>query len=156
MADFIKTYGLHTLHGRVIPVASGVKIANPKLKVCCFGGDGGIYGEGLNHLVAAARTNTPITVFVADNHLYSLTTGQASPTTPKGAKTKSTPFGTPGLAIDAIKLVKNLNPKAFAKRIDANNLKQLNDNIILALKHPGFSLLEIGQFCLAFGKQLKQ
>jgi len=154
MADFLKTYGLHTLHGRVIPVATGVKMANPKLTVCCYGGDGGLYGEGLGHLIAAARADTDITVFVSNNQLYSLTTGQASPTTPKGASTKSTPFGTPGLAIDAVNLVKSANPKVFAKSIIGTDIKKLQNNIIAALKHPGFSLLQINQFCLAFGKQL--
>jgi len=155
MADFLKTYGLHTLHGRVVPIATGVKMANPKLTVCCFGGDGGLYGEGLSHLISAARHNIPITVFVADNQLYSLTTGQASPTTPQGAKTKSTPFGTPGIPLDMVKLVKSINSDAFARRVEPKDYKKLNREVISALQHPGFSLLEIGQHCLAFGKQLK-
>ena len=155
LADFIKTYGIHTLHGRVIPTAFGVKIANPKLTVCAFGGDGGIYGEGLNHLVAAARSHANINIFVADNHLYSLTTGQASPTTSQGAKTKSTPFGTPGLAINAVKLLSQLNPAAFVRRVNSENLEKLTLAVIDTLKHPGFSLLEIQQNCVAFGKQLK-
>lgn len=155
MADFLKTYGLHTLHGRVVPIATGVKMANPKLTVCCFGGDGGLYGEGLSHLISAARHNIPVTVFVADNQLYSLTTGQASPTTPQGAKTKSTPFGTPGIPLDMVKLVKSINQDAFARRVESKNFKKLNSEVLSALRHPGFSLLEIGQNCLAFGKQLK-
>ena len=155
MADFLKTYGLHTLHGRVVPVATGVKMANPKLTVCCFGGDGGLYGEGFSHIISAARHRIPITVFVADNQLYSLTTGQASPTTPQGTKTKSTPFGTLGIPLDVIKLVKSVNPTAFAHRVESKNPKKLNSQIISALKHPGFSLLEIRQHCVAFGKQLK-
>ena len=154
MADFLKTYALHTLHGRVIPVATGVKLSNPKLTVCCYGGDGGLYGEGLGHLVAAARANADITVFVSNNQLYSLTTGQASPTTPKGASTKSTPFGTPSIAIDAIKLVKSVNPAVFAKSLNSSDISVLKKNIIDALKHPGFSLLQIDQFCQVFGKQL--
>jgi len=154
MADFLKTYGLHTLHGRVIPVAIGVKLSHPNLTVCCFGGDGGLYGEGLNHLIAAARSDFDISVFVANNQLYSLTTGQASPTTPKGAITKSTPFGTPGLALDAIKLIKSVNSKVFAKSINSADINQLKTAIVAALKHPGFSLLQINQFCLAFGKQI--
>ncbi len=154
MADFLKTYGLHTLHGRVVPVAIGVKLSNPTLTVCCFGGDGGLYGEGLSHLIAAARSDFDINVFVANNQLYSLTTGQASPTTPKGIPTKSTPFGTPSLAVDAIKLIKSVNPQVFAKSINSGNINQLKTAIVDALKHPGFSLLQIDQFCLAFGKQI--
>jgi len=154
MADFLKTYGLHTLHGRVIPVATGVKMANPDLTVCCYGGDGGLYGEGLGHLIAAARANTDITVFVSNNQLYSLTTGQASPTTPRGASTKSTPFGAPSLAVDAVNLVKTVNPQVFAQSISSADIKKLQTAVISALRHPGFSLLEINQFCLAFGKQI--
>jgi len=107
------------------PIATGVKMANPKLTVCCFGGDGGLYGEGLSHLISAARHNIPVTVFVADNQLYSLTTGQASPTTPQGAKTKSTPFGTPGIPLDMVKLVKSINQDAFARRVESKNFKNL-------------------------------
>jgi 2-oxoglutarate ferredoxin oxidoreductase subunit beta len=85
MADFLNVYGVHTLHGRSISVAEGIKLVNPDLTVCVFGGDGGIYGEGLNHLISAARSDSPIKVFVSNNFLYSLTTGQTSPTTPKGS-----------------------------------------------------------------------
>lgn len=154
MADFIKSYGVHTLHGRCIPIAMGAKIHNPGLTVLTVGGDGGIYGEGLNHLIAAARMNIDITVFVSNNYLYSLTTGQTSPTTPRGAKTKSTPLGTPNLPIDAVKLLKSVNPDIFIKRIDAKNPQTVFELVESAIKFKGFALLEISQFCLAFGKQL--
>jgi len=154
MADFIKSYGAHTLHGRCIPFAMGAKIANPSLTVCAIGGDGGIYGEGLNHLIAAARMNVDITVFVSNNYLYSLTTGQTSPTTPKGAKTKSTPLGTPNVPIDAVKLIKAVNPEVFVETVESKNVAKLNELIEAAIKFKGFSLLDITQFCIAFGKQL--
>lgn len=154
MADFIKSYGIHTLHGRAIPVALGIKMVRPDLTVLVIGGDGGIYGEGLNHLVAAARLNSDIKVFVSNNYLYSLTTGQASPTTPKGAKTKSTPLGVPSTPIDAVTLLKNINPKVFAQSIDARDVPSLQKAVAAALKRPGFALLEVRQQCVAFGKQL--
>jgi len=154
MADFIKSFGAHTLHGRCIPFAMGAKIANPSLTVCAVGGDGGIYGEGLNHLIAAARMNIDITVFVSNNYLYSLTTGQTSPTSPKGAKTKSTPLGTPNVPIDAVKLIKSVNPEVFAETVESKNVAKLNELIESAIKFKGFSLLDITQFCIAFGKQL--
>src|SRR4030042_3120546 len=110
MADFFSTYGIHSLHGRCIPTAIGVKLANPKLIVIAIGGDGGIYGEGMGHLVAAARANSDISVLVSNNQLYSLTTGQTSPTTPHGAKTKSTPLGTPNLPVEPISFLKAINP----------------------------------------------
>jgi 2-oxoglutarate ferredoxin oxidoreductase subunit beta len=154
MADFLKTYGVHTLHGRSIATAMGEKLVNPKLTVCVIGGDGGIYGEGLNHLVAAARANIDIKVFVANNFLYSLTTGQTSPTTPKGAKTKSTPLGNVNIPVDGVKLIKSVNPDVFVEKADSKNPAELNQKIIAALKHPGFALLDITQECVAFGKQL--
>ncbi len=155
MADFLNTYGAHTLHGRSICMAMGEKLVNPDLTVCVIGGDGGIYGEGLNHLIAAARANTDIKVFVSNNYLYSLTTGQTSPTTPKGSKTKSTPNGNLNEPIDAIKLIENINPHVFAKRVDGRNPLELNKSIKEAMEFKGFALIDIAQECIAFGKQLK-
>jgi 2-oxoglutarate ferredoxin oxidoreductase subunit beta len=154
MADFLDTYGVHTLHGRAVPVAMGVKIANPKLTVIVIGGDGGIYGEGLNHLITAARADINITTIVSNNCLYSLTTGQTSPTTPKGAKTKSTPQGSLLVPIDPVSTVKNANPKAWAEKTTTQNLKDLGEKIEKAITHKGFSLLDIEQKCVAFGKLL--
>jgi 2-oxoglutarate ferredoxin oxidoreductase subunit beta len=154
-ADFFKTYGFHTLHGRSIATAMGEKIANPKLFVCVIAGDGGIYGEGLNHLVSAARMNINIKVFVSNNFMYSLTTGQTSPTTPKGAKTKSTPTGNINLPIDPVKLLKSINPNVFVESVNNRDVVKLNDTINRALKFPGFALVDMAQECVAFGKQLK-
>lgn len=155
MADFIKTYGVHTLHGRIIPVAAGVKYANPKLTVLGIGGDGGVYGEGLNHLVAAARANIDISIFVSNNYLYSLTTGQASPTTPLGTKTKSTPYGTDSVSLDILKFIKSVNDKAFVKRVTPRKPQELKEAMKKAVCFKGFSLLDIEQNCLAFGKLIK-
>lgn len=155
MADFFRTYALHTLHGRSVPAAIGVKIANPKLLVCVVGGDGGIYGEGLNHLITAARGDIDIKVFVSNNFLYSLTTGQTSPTTPKGSRTKSTPTGNINQPIDPVKLLKSANPDIFAESVDCKDIPKLNDTVKRALEHPGFALVDMIQECVAFGKQLK-
>lgn len=155
MADFFKTYGFHTLHGRSVVTAMGEKLANPNLFVCVTGGDGGIYGEGLNHLVTAARSNINIKVFVANNFLYSLTTGQTSPTTPKGARTKSTPTGNINEPLDPVKLIKSVNPNTFVESVDVKDIPKLNDSIKRAMEFPGFALVDIIQECVAFGKQLK-
>ena len=155
MADFLKTYGAHTLHGRSIAVAMGEKIANPKLNVLVIGGDGGIYGEGLNHLITAARGNINIKVIVSNNFLYSLTTGQTSPTTPAGAHTKSTPNGNINLPIDPVKLIKSVNPNVFVKSVDCKDIPALNQTIKEALEFDGFALVDAIQECVAFGKQLK-
>ena len=153
MADFFSTYGLHSLHGRCIPTAIGVKLANPKLTVIAIGGDGGIYGEGLNHLLSAARLDINITVLVANNHLYSLTTGQASPTSAQGLKTKSTPHGAPSLALNPVPLVNLANPRVFAKHIDCRQPVAVTNTITEALTQPGFSLVDLDQVCVTFGKQ---
>jgi 2-oxoglutarate/2-oxoacid ferredoxin oxidoreductase subunit beta len=155
MADFLTTYGVHTLHGRSVAVAMGEKYANPELTVCVVGGDGGLYGEGLNHIIAAARANLNIKVFVSNNFLYSLTTGQTSPTTPKGAHTKSTPTGNINEAIDPIKLLKTINPKIFAKSVDCKDIPSLNKTLKEAMEFEGFALVDMIQECVAFGKQLK-
>lgn len=155
MADFFKVYGVHTLHGRSIATAMGEKLANPNLTVCVVGGDGGIYGEGLNHLIAAARSNINITVFVSNNYLYSLTTGQTSPTTPKGARTKSTPLGNPNTPIDIIKLMESVNQNIFVKSVDAKDIQEVTKTFKEALEFKGFSIVETRQECVAFGKQLK-
>lgn len=155
MADFFKTYGAHTLHGRSISVAMGEKLVNPKLTVCVVGGDGGIYGEGLNHLISAARANIDIKVFVSNNFLYSLTTGQTSPTTPKGAHTKSTPTGNINEPINPVELLKKVNPNIFVESVDVKDIPKLNDTLKRALEFPGFALVDSIQECVAFGKQLK-
>ena len=155
MADFMHTYAVHSLHGRSIAVAMGIKIFRPDLNVFAIGGDGGIYGEGLNHLISAARSSVDIKVIVANNHLYSLTTGQTSPTTPKGTKTKSTPFGVNNLALDPVNLLKTVNPGIWVEHVIARQVPVLNQKINEMIKHPGFALLDIEQVCVTFGKQLK-
>lgn len=155
MADFFKTYGVHTLHGRSIATAMGEKLINPNLTVLAIGGDGGIYGEGLNHLVAAARADIDVKVFVSNNYLYSLTTGQTSPTTPKGSRTKSTPLGNPNEPIDVIEFLKGVNKHIFVKSIDAKDVAATAKAFEEAILHKGFALVETRQECVAFGKQLK-
>src|SRR3984893_15037029 len=93
LPGFIHAYGVHSLHGRSVPVATGAHLANPDMKVVITGGDGDGYGIGVGHLIHAMRRNLDITYVVMDNQIYGLTTGQASPTTSKGMKTKSTPAG---------------------------------------------------------------
>lgn len=154
MADFVKAWGVHSLHGRCIPTAVGIKLANPELNVIAIGGDGGIYGEGLSHLVAAARLNIDITVIVANNHLYSLTTGQSSPTTPRGTKTKSTPHGVPSVALIPVELIKTVNPEVDAEHINCKEPLKVNEAMERAISKKGFHLLDLEQLCVSFGKQL--
>jgi len=150
MADFLATYGVHTLHGRVVPVAYGIKRYRPDLLVIALGGDGGIYGEGLNHLITTARKNIGVKVFCCNNLLYSLTTGQASPTTPKGAVTKSTPYGSPSIALDPVKLVGDTNSKVWVGRANTKKADGLLVKMRKAIEFDGFSLLDIDQECVTF------
>ncbi len=151
-ADFSRTYGIHALHGRPIANAIGAKLANHELKVIVMAGDGGLYGEGANHLLFAARGNHNIITLVHNNWRYSLTTGQASPTTPQGTVTKSTPEGL---------IEKPFNPLKTALSVDAtfvaqgfsNHHQQLKEIIKQAITHRGFSLVDIMQPCLALNKE---
>ena len=94
IADYLNINSVYTLHGRTIPVATGIKLANPKLTVICCAGDGDAYAEGLDHLIFAAKRNIDLTMIVHNNRVYGLTTGQYTPTSPLGFKGKSTPSGT--------------------------------------------------------------
>lgn len=154
MADFLKVFGVHSLHGRSIPTAVGIKMARPDLKVIAIGGEGAIYGEGMAHLIAAARLNIDITAIVANNQLYSLTTGQTSPTTPKGAKTKSTPKGAPSVSVEPLTLIKAVNSEASAIHVTCLKPPEVTEAIVSAMTNKGFNLVDIDQLCVTFSKQL--
>jgi len=151
MNDFLNAYGLHSLHGRALPNAIGIKLANHKLPVLAVVGDGDCYGEGGNHLVHACRGNHDITVIVHDNRVYGLTTGQSAPTSPKGYRSKSTPLG----LIEA-----PVNPLALALTSGATFVAQgfagdLNHLVLIlkeAITHKGFSLVNVLQPCVTFNK----
>jgi len=151
MADFIKINGFHALHGRAIANAIGIKLANHRLKVIVTGGDGDLYGEGLNHLLAAARGNHDLTVLVHNNERYSLTTGQVSPASKKGTAAKSTPQGVIEEAINPLALAISANA-SFVARAFAGQLQELVTLIKNAILHEGFSLIDILQPCPTFNK----
>ena len=150
--NLFKVYGFHGLHGRTVPVAAGAKLANRKLTVIGLIGDGGAYGEGIGHLIEAARNNIDITLVVSNNHLYSLTKGQASPTLDQGVKTKSTPLGTikPGLNPLLIALSCQAG---FVSRGYADHIIQLKEMIKKAISHPGFSLVDVLQPCITLDQK---
>jgi 2-oxoglutarate/2-oxoacid ferredoxin oxidoreductase subunit beta len=151
MADFIKINGFHALHGRAIANAIGIKLANHRLKVIVTGGDGDLYGEGFNHLIAAARGNHDISVFVHNNERYSLTTGQTSPASKKGTVGKSTPHGVIEEAINPLALAIGANA-SFVARAFAGQLQELIKLMKQAILHEGFSLIDILQPCPSFNK----
>ncbi|MDD5023296.1 MAG: thiamine pyrophosphate-dependent enzyme [Candidatus ainarchaeum sp.] len=151
LPHYVNTYGYEGLHGRTLPLASAVKIANRKLNVIAMSGDGDGYGEGVQHFVHICRRNYNITYLVHNNQIYGLTTGQASPTTERGQKTKSTPFGV---------LESQFNPLAnaiihgatYVARTFAGDMKHMKEIIKGAIEHKGFSLVDILQPCVTFNK----
>lgn len=151
--NFLNVCGFATLHGRSIPVAVGVKMANPKLTVIAQGGEGGIVTEGTNHLVHAAQRNDDITVIINNNFVFGLTTGQASAATPKGLKTRSTPEGNPFEPLCAVDLA-IISGATFVSRTSAFDVPKTTEIIYQAISHKGFSLVEIIQPCVIWTKEL--
>ena len=139
------------LHGRTLPVATGIRLANHDMMVAAFAGDGDCYGEGGNHLTHAIRRNVNVKLFVHDNQVYGLTKGQGSPTSMQGMKTSSQPSGV---------LSDELNPVALAVALDCSfvargfsgETDQLVELMKAALGHKGFSLLDIFQPCVSFNR----
>jgi len=146
---YINAYGMHTLHGRALAVASGAKLGNHELNVIVTGGDGDGYGIGGNHFTHTARRNIDLTYLVMNNQIYGLTTGQISPTSRQGMKTKSTPFGSIELPINPITSA-IINGATFVARGYSGDVKHLTELMKLAIQHQGFSLIDIFSPCVTF------
>ncbi len=151
MYDWMNMYSFAGLHGRALPVAQGAKLANHKLPVIVVSGDGDCLGEGGNHFIHAAKRNPDITVLIHNNEVYGLTTGQASPTAQKGFKTKSTPDGALDEPVNPLALALT-SGATFAARAFAGDIPGLTDLIVQAIRHRGFSVLDILQPCVTFDK----
>lgn len=151
MADFIKVYGFHALHGRAIPNAVGIKTANHTLPVVVIAGDGDCYGEGGNHLIHASRGNHDISVVVHDNRVYGLTTGQVAPTAAKGFKSKSTPSGIIEERVNPLALAITQGATFVAQGF-AGDIPHLIELLVAAYNHRGFSLVNVLQPCVTFNK----
>ena len=145
-SDKINTYSFHGLHGRVIPLAAGASLANRKIKVIAFGGDGGTLGEGVNHLLHAIRSNYDFTFIMHNNSSFGLTTGQASPSTKKNVPMNSSPLGIPEDQMNAMRIVLSMNP-SFAARTYSGNIPHMTKIFSEAIKHKGFSFVEVLQYC---------
>ncbi|MBY0405533.1 MAG: 2-oxoacid:ferredoxin oxidoreductase subunit beta [Cyanobacteria bacterium] len=143
---YIKVYGAHTLHGRVLPFALGAKLSNPKLTVLAVGGDGDGYGIGAGHFVHAGRRNIDLTYMVFDNEVYGLTKGQASPTLNRGAQPKSLPLPNISNAINPMALALSCG-YTFIARSYAFDAKHLKATIQAAVQHRGMALINILQPC---------
>lgn len=149
--NFAKINSFEGLHGRAIPVATGVKMANSRLNVFVFTGDGDCFGEGGNHFLHACRRNHDITIFIHDNSLYALTTGQTSPLSAHGFKSKSTPQGNPDEPINPLVLAIS-SGATFVARAYAGDMPKLAELMIEANKHKGLAVIDILQPCVTFNK----
>jgi 2-oxoglutarate ferredoxin oxidoreductase subunit beta len=147
--DYLRLSGVYALHGRSMSVAQGVKLANPDLRVVAFTGDGAGYGEGIAHLIFAAKRNADITVVVHDNGVYALTTGQRSPTSAAGFRGPSTPSGNEEDPLNPMALLLEAGATFVARGYSAR-LEQLAGIIEAAVEHTGFSLVEVLQPSVAF------
>ena len=153
MPHYMKCNTFNGLHGRTLPVATGLKLANHEMLVIAIAGDGDCYGEGGNHLLHAIRRNVNVKLFVHNNQVYGLTKGQASPTTTEGTITKAQPFGS---------FSSQLNPLAMAISLDcsfvargfagASGLPFLKEIMKKAINHKGFAMVDILQHCVSFNK----
>ena len=147
--DYFNLSGFYSIHGRILPTALGIKIANPQLTVLAFGGDGGTYGEGVSHFLHSCRYNADITAIVNDNQVFALTTGQSTPTTEPEFKSPSTPLGTKLEPINPIVLAIEAGATFVARgyALDVGHLKML---IQRAIEHQGFSFIDVLQPCITF------
>jgi len=146
---YLDTYGIHSIHGRALAVASGAKLANPDLNVWVFTGDGDCLAIGGNHFIHACRRNIDLNVVIFNNKIYGMTKGQSSPTTPPGVKTKTAPGGSFENTFNVGELAIGSGATFFA-RVPDNNHKLLEEVMLEANKHTGISVIEVLQNCVIF------
>jgi len=149
IAEYMAINTFTSLHGRALPSMTGIKAANPLLTVVGFLGDGDSFSEGMDHLVHAARRNSNITAFIHDNQIFALTTGQATPTSPKGFKGKSTPEGSLEDPLEPLPLMLDLGA-TFVARSFALDIKRTKEIMKAAISHKGFAFVDIIQPCITF------
>ena len=149
---YIDTYGFHTIHGRALPLATGVKLANPELSVWVVTGDGDALSIGGNHLLHAIRRNVDVNILLFNNRIYGLTKGQYSPTSPFGKKTKSSPMGSVDFPLHPLSVAIGAEATFVARTIDVN-VKHLAQTLERAANHKGTSFVEIYQNCNIFNDQ---
>lgn len=149
---YLNLSAIHGIHGRNLPFATGIKLANPELTVAILMGDGGTAAIGGNHLIQAARRNLDVTVIVNNNGSYAMTGGQVSPMTPKGAITSTTTRGNLERSFDLCKLVETAGGTYISRWTTAHSVQLIN-SIKKGLQHKGFSFIEvIGQCPTQYGR----
>jgi len=148
---FLSTYGFHGLHGRAMPVTTGIRAARPDLHVLTVGGDGDAFAIGGGHLLHAARRNLDITYLVMDNSVYGLTKGQASPTSPAGYASKTSPTGTTDIPLNPL-LLALVAGATFVGRAFSGKPKELARMIVAAFEHKGFAFIDVFSPCPTFNR----
>jgi 2-oxoglutarate ferredoxin oxidoreductase subunit beta len=152
VAGYMNIDSYHTTHGRAIPFATGLKLANPELMVTVFSGDGDLVAIGGNHLIHAARRNINIKIICVNNFNYGMTGGQAGPTTPQGARAVTAPYGNPELPFNLPYLLAASGAN-FVSRWSNLHVRQIREDILYTYKKPGFTFIEVLSPCpIGFGK----
>ena len=151
---FVDTYGLHTVHGRALPVATGIKMANPALTVFAVGGDGDGLGIGGGHLPHIARRDVDVNYVLFDNSIYGLTKGQPSPSSPQGTKTKASPQGSTEAPLNGT-LMALAYGASFVARLFAGDPDAITRAIMEGVRHKGFSFFHLYTSCVTFDKAFK-
>lgn len=151
ISGYVNAYGFHGVHGRALPIAQGLKLANRDLTVIAAGGDGDGFAIGMGHTVHAIRRNVDITYIVMDNQVYGLTKGQTSPRSEMGFKTKSTPAGSIEAAINPMEMALTVGAGFVAQSV-SSDLKGLTHVIEEGIKHKGFSLINVYSPCVTYNK----
>jgi len=149
--NYFKAYGFHSLHGRTLPVATGIKLANVRLSMITVSGDGDAYSIGLSHFINAVRRNVDLTCIVVNNRIYALTEGQTSPTSQLGFVSNSTPQGSKELPLDGLRLA-FASGGTFLARGFAGAPKQLSRLLEQGIQHRGFSLIDVLSPCVTHNK----
>jgi len=151
--DYLNLSGIYCLHGRALPTAVGICLGNPNLKVLSFMGDGALYSEGVGHFVSVGRFNPNMVLIVHDNQSFSLTTGQPTPTSQQGFKSKAEPNGEVDKPMNPIKiaLASGIN---FVARCNAKDMAHTAEVLKKAIEYKGFAFVEIIQDCLIFNKDI--
>jgi len=151
LAGYMRSYGFHSIHGRVLPLAQGIKMANRDITVVAAGGDGDGFAIGTNHTIHAIRRNMDITYIVMDNQIYGLTKGQTSPRTPTGTKTNSSPLGNIETPIVPA-LIALAAGAGFVAQGFSGDLKKTTELIEKGINHKGFSFINIFSPCVSYNK----
>ena len=151
ISGYIKSYGFHGIHGRSLPIAQGLKMANRELTVIASGGDGDGFAIGMGHTIHAIRRNIDITYIVMDNQIYGLTKGQTSPRSAAGFKTKSTPEGSIERAVSPMELALSAGA-TFVAQSFSTDLKDLTAIIEAGINHKGFSFINVFSPCVTYNK----